>query len=613
MKRHILFLMLILALVLAACGGQGAIETQSPLEPTAPVAEPTAAPTLEEPGESAEMTPADLEALTANAWQWVAFTDPTQQFDEENPKNYTLTFQDDGTVNIKADCNNAIGAYTVDGSSITIEVGPMTMAACPPESRSDDFVKYLGSAAVFFFEDGNLFIDLFADGGTMEFLPATDGSSLTDNPWQWVAFTDPMQQFDVQNPENYTLTFQDDGTVNIKADCNSAMGAYTVDGSSITIEVGPMTKAACPPESHSDDFVKYLDFAAIYFFEDGDLFIDLFADGGTMRFSPAVEMSDSAEAFDPNAEPLFATIALGGGETLWLDPTLVSVRSGTVEGPGVDATGLGEGCTGTIPTHPDVVFNWEAHEGLETLRVFFLSLGDPTLVLVTPSGEVMCSDDFNPLVLDPFIEIKDPQVGRYAAFLGSFENDAVEPGFMVITGQDLNPATMDLTQVFPRHVDPRALSETLPLDVLEVESDAAIQPPDGGLNPAGLPYQQELTGGGEIGAFNLDHENHLCTGFISAAPTFRFDWSGDLENLVMYFESDVDTTLQVLAPDGTFHCDDDYHGSKNLNPWLSLNPVEGTYNVWLGSFAPDVQASGTLTVTDDPDATPVPLTSKDLK
>jgi hypothetical protein len=69
----------------------------------------------------------------------------------------------------------------------------------------------------------------------------------------------------------------------------------------------------------------------------------------------------------------------------------------------------------------------------------------------------------------------------------------------------------------------------------------------------------------------------------------------------------------VLAPDGTYHCDDDYSGAENLNPWLSLTPIEGTYNVWVGSFSPDVMASGTLTITGEAGATPVPLTSTDIQ
>ena len=240
-------------------------------------------------------------------------------------------------------------------------------------------------------------------------------------------------------------------------------------------------------------------------------------------------------------------------------------------------------------------------------------MGDPTLVVVTPSGEILCDDNFNSLVLDPFVEIKDPEDGRYAVFLGSFEGDPVEPNFLVITGHELEPETMDLTQLFPRHLDPRSTSETLPLDTLEIESTEAAQPLDGKLNLTDLPYQQELTGGGEIGSFSLDHDNHLCTGFVSAAPTFRFEWASDVDPLVVFFEGDIDASLMLVAPDGTFHCDDDYHGTDNLNPWLSLTPMNGTYNLWVGSFVPEVTATGMLTITNDADAVPTALTAADLE
>ncbi len=278
-----MFLLLLVAMLLAACTGATSTPTAEPTQapPTAQPSTPTSVPT--------ETNLGDAEMLTGTTWMWTGFTDPTQQFDVETPENYTLTFNEDNTVNIVADCNNASGTYTV-AQSISIEVGPMTMAACPPDSLSDDYIKYLGSAAIYFFEDGNLYIDLFADGGTMAFTPAGDmemTGDLTANPWQWVSFTNPMEQYTIDNPENYVLTFNEDGTVNIVADCNNASGAYTADSSSLMIEVGPMTMATCPPDSRSDDFVKYLGFAAIYFFEDGNLYIDLFADGGTMEFTAA--------------------------------------------------------------------------------------------------------------------------------------------------------------------------------------------------------------------------------------------------------------------------------------------------------------------------------------
>ena len=260
-----------------------------------PKAQPTAAPTQEPSVEQVAGKTPEKDSLTGTTWMWIGFTDPTQQFNVESPKNYALAFNEDATVSIKADCNNAGGSYTADGGSLKIEIGPMTKAMCSPESRSDDFIKYLGAASNDFFEDGLLYIDLMADGGTMTFAPsdvvmADDGQgamsgSLTTNPWQWVSFVSPAEEVQIEDPANYMLTFMPDGTVAIKADCNNASGSYTTDGKSLEIEVGPTTLAMCPPGSKSEDFLKYLGSSAIYFFEGSDLYIDLMADGGTMRFS----------------------------------------------------------------------------------------------------------------------------------------------------------------------------------------------------------------------------------------------------------------------------------------------------------------------------------------
>ena len=175
MRKSVLFELLILSMLLAACSGGGISAT---IEPSAVATEATstAAPTTAPSPTVKAPTPASLpdEALVmlqANLWQWASFTNPVEQYSIGDPQNYVLNFNEDGTVNIVADCNNASGSYTTDGSSLSIQVGPMTMAACPPESRSDDFIKYLGFAAIHFYQDGNLYIDLFADGGTMAFAP----------------------------------------------------------------------------------------------------------------------------------------------------------------------------------------------------------------------------------------------------------------------------------------------------------------------------------------------------------------------------------------------------------------------------------------------------------
>jgi heat shock protein HslJ len=115
--------------------------------------------------------------------------------------------------------------------------------------------------------------------------PAASAPSLTGPVWRWVSFADPLQSFEIDEPDHYTLQFNLDSTVNIKADCNTAIGNYTLDGQSIQIELGPMTKAACPPDSRSEKYLQYLSAAAIHFFEGDELLIDLKMDSGTMRFS----------------------------------------------------------------------------------------------------------------------------------------------------------------------------------------------------------------------------------------------------------------------------------------------------------------------------------------
>jgi heat shock protein HslJ len=113
----------------------------------------------------------DAAQLSSTTWQWMLLVGGSQQqMTIENPEDYTVTFSEDGAMAIVADCNQANASYTEDAGSLTIEVGPMTMAACPPGSHSDQFVELLGSAAGYFVRSGTLYIELVDDGGTMLFI-----------------------------------------------------------------------------------------------------------------------------------------------------------------------------------------------------------------------------------------------------------------------------------------------------------------------------------------------------------------------------------------------------------------------------------------------------------
>jgi D-alanyl-D-alanine carboxypeptidase len=302
MRTYLLLTIITASLLLAACVPQAPVTA-----PPQPTVEPTAAPTT---APAAEPTPAAEEpsaTLTANPWQWTGFSGAVEQFKVEQPGNYVLTFKDDGTLEIKADCNNAFADYTADDSSVSLKPGPMTLVACPPDSRSEQFIKLLGGAAKYFFADGKLFIDLMADGGTMRLDPAgatadADAAAADQvaaqlaamvagvmaNPWKWTALTTATEEVTVETPASYMVTFKDDGRVDIKADCNNATGTYTLDGANVTIEVGAATLAACPGKSRSEQFLQLLGDAAQMLPLNGQLYISLKTEGSTMILDPVL-------------------------------------------------------------------------------------------------------------------------------------------------------------------------------------------------------------------------------------------------------------------------------------------------------------------------------------
>jgi len=129
-----------------------------------------------------------------------------------------------------------------------------------------------------------LVFTLVACGGQSE-----GSESIVGTTWKWQAFQDSADanNITVSEPENYTLTLNEDGTASIKADCNQVSWTYELNGSQLTFNtLGASTLAMCAEGSLDTVYLQRLGETATYVTSEGQLFLNLKFDSGNMIFNP---------------------------------------------------------------------------------------------------------------------------------------------------------------------------------------------------------------------------------------------------------------------------------------------------------------------------------------
>lgn len=303
---------------------------------------------MDEAADAADQPGAAEAGFTGLNLQWPGFSDAAGDAVEvDDPENYTIALLPDGTFTFRADCNVGAGTYTYgDDGALQLDLGPMTAVACPEDSQSDTFLGFLnGVNGVSVADDGAVSMTT-ADGGSATFI--TEGPIRQAEPdtrvqdvlagkvWQWTDFEDSagLNDLTVENPESYLLIFQTDGSFTLRADCNVGRGSYTRDSGSLSLEVGPMTRALCPEGSLSDTFVQRLGATATYVFdEDDNLVLNLFADSGNMVFARGVPGEVNDVPATPEAQPTAESAGLTGVTLQWPGLTDAAGTAIEVENP----------------------------------------------------------------------------------------------------------------------------------------------------------------------------------------------------------------------------------------------------------------------------------------
>jgi heat shock protein HslJ len=92
-----------------------------------------------------EATPPD-NPIVGIEWRWLSVSNRStnETTTVPDPQNYTIVFNDDGTLSGRADCNNFNGTYAQDNGLI-ITLGATTAAACGPDSLDQQYLSILGT------------------------------------------------------------------------------------------------------------------------------------------------------------------------------------------------------------------------------------------------------------------------------------------------------------------------------------------------------------------------------------------------------------------------------------------------------------------------------------
>ena len=88
---------------------------------------------------------------------------------------------------------------------------------------------------------------------------ATPANTITNILWQWtsVANRTTGETTTVSDPQDYTITFRDDGTLSGQADCNTFTGTYS-QAAGFSITLGAVTTAACSDSSLDQQYLQLL-------------------------------------------------------------------------------------------------------------------------------------------------------------------------------------------------------------------------------------------------------------------------------------------------------------------------------------------------------------------
>lgn len=233
---------------------------------------------------------------------------------------------------------------------------------------------------------------------------------------------------------------------------------------------------------------------------------------------------------------------------------------------------LGNNCLGFVMLDPDFAVHLE--RGFSLITFLVESAEDTTLIVHLPDGSWRCDDDTNGL--NPALAFSDPAAGSYRIWIGSYAEDIQSHSALWVS--EGGPETLPTTATGP---DPSR-------DPLYGQADIERD-----FFPS--PHAIQLVGGGRnrIAEFVTTVD---CQGYVAEAPDYSLYLLEDFDSLRVAVHSPANMTLLVNAPDGSWHCNEDFIGADPSIGFYYARP--GLYDIWVGSHDEDNYAAAILYATE---------------
>lgn len=288
---------------------------------------------------------------------------------------------------------------------------------------------------------------------------------------------------------------------------------------------------------------------------------------------PAVKSPEASVPAEAKESPVGEVLAFSANAE-------VAVREWTLT-VSREAAPLGSGCVGRISAEPQLELDLDEPTELSLeAQPVGSPLQDLTLVVVGPDGWVRCSDDEEGLV--PRLSGRLP-AGRHRIFVGRQQSEgalrvrlAVYPGLW-----DRRPA---------------ARIARLPAPLLDGPQPTPIEPAAGGAS-GGLRLAEGTAPGQLTGVAGGPREAARvgpgCAGFIADGPDHLLEVMEPME-LTVRSDSEADTSLVIVGPNGRVFCNDDLDG---WTPAIRALFDRGLYRVFVGAHDETRAAAYTLTVS----------------